>query len=133
MTDEGAEAVAREIVARLEQAWNAGDGAAFGAPFTADADFVDIRGDHHRGRDAIAHGHQAIFDSIYKGSTIHYEVTQTRELIGGVLLAHGTGRFQAPAGPLAGEHRATQSLVLVRGEEGWEIASFHNTLVAARR
>ena len=36
--------IAETIVKRLEDAWNAGDGAAFGAPFAPDADFVDIRG-----------------------------------------------------------------------------------------
>jgi hypothetical protein len=32
-----------KIVASLEAAWNAGDGKAFGAPFSTDADFVNIR------------------------------------------------------------------------------------------
>ena len=135
--DGGADAVAREVVARLEQAWNAGDGAAFAAPFAEDADFVDIRGEHHRGRGAIVGGHQAIFGSIYKGSTIRYRVTHARELADGVLLVHSTGDLSAPAGPMAGEHRARQSLVLARrgpaGGGGWEVASFHNTPVAPPR
>ena len=38
---EGAEGVATEIIGRLERAWNAGDGRAFGEPFAPDADFVD--------------------------------------------------------------------------------------------
>ncbi len=48
---------------------NSADGPRFGEPFIGDADFVDIRGERHRGRGAIASGHQAIFDSIYRGST----------------------------------------------------------------
>jgi uncharacterized protein (TIGR02246 family) len=128
-----ADAVARDVVARLEHAWNAGDGAAFGAPFAEDADFVDIRGEHHRGRGAIAGGHRAIFASVYQGSTVRYQVTQARAVADGVLLVHATGDLSAPAGPMAGEHRARQSLVLVRRGApggGWEVASFHNTLVA---
>jgi uncharacterized protein (TIGR02246 family) len=131
---EGAEGVAAELIGRLERAWNAADGRAFGEPFAPDADFVDIRGEHHRGREAIAAGHQAIFDSIYEGSTVAYEPTGARELPGGgVILAHATAVLRAPSGPLAGEHNSMLSLVLVRGADGWEIAAFHNTLVAPRR
>ncbi|MEO7273195.1 MAG: SgcJ/EcaC family oxidoreductase, partial [Vicinamibacterales bacterium] len=42
------------LVARLEAAWNAGDGEAFAAPFAPDADFVNVRAEHHQGRQAIA-------------------------------------------------------------------------------
>jgi uncharacterized protein (TIGR02246 family) len=131
---EGAEGVAAELIGRLERAWNAADGRAFGEPFAPDADFVDVRGEHHRGREAIAAGHQAIFDSIYEGSTVAYEPTGARELPGGgVILAHATAVLRVPSGPLAGEHNSMLSLVLVRGGDGWEIAAFHNTLVAPRR
>jgi uncharacterized protein (TIGR02246 family) len=129
----GAESVANEIIGRLEQAWNGADGRAFGEPFTADADFVDIRGEHHHGQEVIAAGHQAIFDSIYRDSSTNYELTQARELSDDVILAHSTGVLRAPSGPLAGEHSAVQSLVLVRAGDEWKIANFHNTLVAPQR
>jgi uncharacterized protein (TIGR02246 family) len=130
---EGAEGVAAELIGRLERAWNEADGRAFGEPFAPDADFVDIRGEHHRGREAIAAGHQAIFDSVYEGSSVGYELTGARGLSGGVILAHATAVLRAPSGPLAGEHNSMLSLVLVRGGGGWEIAAFHNTLVAPQR
>jgi uncharacterized protein (TIGR02246 family) len=130
---EGAEGVAAELVGRLKRAWNEADGRAFGEPFAPDADFVDIRGEHHRGRGAIAAGHQAIFDSIYAGSSVDYELTGARELSGDVILAHATGFLRVPSGPLAGEHNSLLSMVLVRGGDGWEIAAFHNTLVAPQR
>ena len=130
---EGAERVATELIGRLEQAWNEADGRAFGEPFSADADFVNIRGEHHRGQEAIAAGHQAIFDSIYKDSSVDYELIQARALSGDVILAHAAGVLRAPSGPLAGEHSAVQSLVLVRGGDEWKIAGFHNTVVASQQ
>jgi uncharacterized protein (TIGR02246 family) len=130
---EGAEGVAAELVGRLERAWNEADGQAFGQPFTPDADFVDIRGEHHRGQEAIAAGHQAIFDSIYKGSSTDYELTGARELSSDVILAHATAVLRAPSGPLAGEHTSVLSLALVRGGNGWKIAGLHNTLVAPQQ
>src|ERR1700761_2750851 len=87
----GAAAVAETIMQRLELAWNRADGAAFGDPFSADADFVAIRGDLHTGRKAIAAGHQQIFDTIYAGSTVRYDVLQARELDGQVIVAHIRG------------------------------------------
>src|SRR5687768_11283512 len=122
--------IARPLIAQLEAAWNAADGAAFSAPFTADADFVAIRGDYHRTREMIAHGHQAIFDTIYKGSTVRYELLQARMLADAVIVAHARSNLQAPAGPLAGQHSAIATLVLTREGESWRIAAFHNTQVA---
>ncbi len=124
-------AIAQDVVRELEEAWNAGDGAAFGAPFAADADFVAIRGDRHAGVPAIAGGHQAILDSIYRGSTVRYEVVGARELPGGVVLAQVDATLDAPAGPLAGTSRSAATLVLVPTETGHRITAFHNTLVTS--
>jgi uncharacterized protein (TIGR02246 family) len=123
--------IAGGVLSRLESAWNAADGEAFGKPFAEDADFVDIRGEHHRGRGAIAGGHQALFDSVYKGSRIRYAVMQARSLVGGLLLVHGSATLNVPSGPLAGESRSTVSLVLLPAGNDKQIASFHNTLVQA--
>ena len=128
-----AENVANELIGRLERAWNGADGRAFGEPFSANADFVDIRGEHHRGQEAIAAGHQAIFDSVYEGSSTNYELIQARELSDDVILVHAMAVLGVPSGPLAGEHSAVQSLVLVREGNKWKISGFHNTLVAPQR
>lgn len=68
------------IVRRLESAWNGMDGSAFAAPFATEADFVNIRGEHFRGRRAIAAGHAALFQGIYAGSTNHLTVEGARLL-----------------------------------------------------
>ena len=130
---EGPEGVAAELIGRLERAWNEADGQAFGEPFAPDADFVAIRGEQLHGREAIATSHQGIFDSIYKDSSTDFELTGARELSDDVILAHAAAVLRAPSGPLAGEHTAVQTLVLVRGGAGWEIAAFHNTLRAPQR
>jgi uncharacterized protein (TIGR02246 family) len=119
------------IVEQLEVAWNAMDGAAFAAPFAGDADFVTIRGEHFRGREAIAAGHAAIFRTIYAGSTVRFAIEGARLLRPDVALVHVRAMLHAPAGPLAGQHRACFSLVLTKEPGGWEIAAFHNTLEAA--
>lgn len=123
-------AVAEAIVGRLERAWNSANGVAFSEPFSADADFVAIRGDLHTGRDAIAEGHEQILHTIYAGSTVRYQVLQARELDDSVILAHVRCTIDAPSGPLAGEHASTSTVVLVKRDDQYEIAAFHNTLIS---
>ena len=124
-----ADQIVANVVNELEKAWNAADGVAFARPFAGDADFVNIRGEHHRTREAIAKGHQAIFNSVYKGSVVRMQVAAVRTLAPTVLLAHVKSTLKVPTGPLAGEHQALFSLVLVRDQDNWPIAAFHNTLV----
>jgi uncharacterized protein (TIGR02246 family) len=121
-----------KIASDLEQAWNAGDGEAFARPFAEDADFVNIRGQHFRTRPIIAAGHQTIFDTIYQGSVVRYEPAGVRPLSSSVLIGQIRGKLRAPSGPLAGEHDALATLVLVDDGDGWRIAVFHNTLVAGK-
>jgi uncharacterized protein (TIGR02246 family) len=124
-------AALEKIVRQLEAAWNAMDGSAFAVPFAADADFVNIRGEHFRGQAAVAAGHVALFQSIYAGSTIHCTLEAARLLRPEVALVRVHSMMDAPHGPLSGRHGARFSMVLMKESGGWEIAAFHNTLEAA--
>jgi uncharacterized protein (TIGR02246 family) len=114
---------------RIERAWNRADGAAFGAAFAGEADFVDMRGAHHRGDATIGHGHQAIFDSVYAGSTVGFRVDVARETAPGCILAVATSPLDAPSGPLQGVHHSRIMAVITEQGDGWAIAAFQNTLV----
>lgn len=124
---ESVERIAGEIVGKLERAWNDGDGNAWGALFSEDADFVTVRGDYFRTRRAIAEGHQAIFNTIYKDSVNQYELLRARPLGDGLILAHARAKLSVPGGPMAGEYQALSSMVLARASAGWLVTSFHNT------
>jgi uncharacterized protein (TIGR02246 family) len=126
------DAIASAIASRLMAAWNAADHDAFAAEFTDDADFVNVRGDHHRGRATIGQGHAGIWSTIYAGSTVDYSVAQVRQLAPDVMLVHMKALLQVPAGPLAGQIEAIPSMVVVRDGGEWRIAAFHNTQKASR-
>lgn len=121
--------IAAAIVKPLQDGWNTANGNAFAAPFAEDADFVAIRGDYHKGKNVIAKGHDGIFASIYKGSTLQYDVIAARHVSDDVILAHVKSTLNAPSGPLAGIQNSIASLVLVKEGAKWLITSFHNTLV----
>jgi uncharacterized protein (TIGR02246 family) len=113
-----------EVIAELTRAWNAGDGSAWAASFAQDADFVDVVGRAHHGREVIAAEHQKIFDTIYRGSRLEIRQVDSRPLGDGVLLVHTASTLRVPDGPRAGEWHAVQTKIFQNGQ----ILAFHNTL-----
>src|ERR1700744_358401 len=70
----------RDLVAKLEAAWNAGDSVAWAGLFAEDTDFIHILGVHYTGRAAVQTGHRMIWDTIYKGSKVSYAIEKIRPL-----------------------------------------------------
>ena len=124
-------AIASARFGHMERAWNAADGAASGEAFADATEFVNIRGEHFRGDgNLIGSAHQAIFDTIYLGSTITYVVDVARVVAPGCIVAVVTSTLSAPTGPLQGEHQSRITAVLTDQEGDWPIVAFQNTLVA---
>jgi uncharacterized protein (TIGR02246 family) len=120
------EAVIARVLEELQAAWNSGDGVRLAAVFADDATMIDVRGRVVRGRDAIGAEHQALFDTIFSGSTFRIELLDTRTLGDGLVLAHTRSVVQIPSGPRAGENRGIQTQLIRDGE----ILAFQNTLCA---
>jgi uncharacterized protein (TIGR02246 family) len=126
------DAVALEsILAEMEQAWNAGDGARFAAPFAADGVQVNIFGVTLNGREEIAARHESIFKSIFRGSRNTLRIVASRYVDDNILLARMSSLVEVPQGPLRGELKTLASLLFRRTDAGWELMSFHNTRIAA--
>ena len=83
----------RAIHRRMIDAWNAGDGAAFAAPFTDGADFVVWDGTHLKERQQIASFTQRIFDTVVKGSRLEGEVEFVRFLSPVLAVMHSVVRM----------------------------------------
>lgn len=124
------EAAIRKIVTSLEEAWNAGSGKDFAAPFDEDADYVVINGTHIKGRKEIAAGHQRIFDTVYKNSRQSPTVQSIRFLSDTIALAHVEWKLKLAD---AHEGKAMNSLVLTKKNGRWGITAFHNTRIDAGR
>ena len=123
-------AIAEPILEQLEQAWNAGDGMGFAGPFADDAGFVEIRGGHHHGAVAVGRGHEAIFTTIYAGSTVDLELEMARTVAPGCVVALVRSTLDAPSGPMQGVNQARMTMVIVEEDDRWAVTGFHNTLVA---
>lgn len=120
---------AQALAAQLQDAWNAGDGAAFAAPFAEDADFVTVAGMHAHGRQEIADNHDRIFSTVYKGSRVSMRLAQLRELPGGLTLMHLAPTLEVPEGPMAGTMNALMTIVIDGSGAAPQIVALHNTIV----
>jgi uncharacterized protein (TIGR02246 family) len=113
-------------------AWAAGDGAAFAATFTDDADFVSVIGEFIRGRAELATVMQEGFDGFMKGTrmaepdtiTIRFPVPDTA-----VLCAVGD-RPMPPGQSAPPESRSVQTRVAVRTAGAWLFTTFQNTRIS---
>ena len=119
------ETVMRESVTLLETGWNTKSGALFAKPFAEDADYVIINGGYIKGRAAIEAGHQRIFDTIYKDTTLSLTVKQIRFLRPDVAVVHVTGQRVGPTKDVVNDAMIT--LVMTKEKGGWVIAAFQNT------
>jgi uncharacterized protein (TIGR02246 family) len=120
----------RALHRRVLDAWGAGDGEAFAAPFSDDALFIGFDGSVMRGREQIASTHQEVFDRWMKGTRLVEERTEVRFVAGGVAIVHTVGgtlmRGKSEPTP---ERDSIQTLVAVRDAGGWSFVSFQNTRI----
>jgi uncharacterized protein (TIGR02246 family) len=124
----------RELFQQILDGWNQGNGQAFAAPFTDDADFIVWNGRYLKGREAIAVGHQQIFETFYRGSRLEGSINSIRFLSDDIALLHLHGRPQMPGQALpAPEQYSIQTLIGVRQTDGWRFTAFQNTLIQQER
>lgn len=119
---------AERVAAALESAWNDADGAAWGAKFTVDADFIGFKGRRATTRAVIAEGHQGLFDAECADRTMRFEVVQARKIARDVILAHMLQHLSRGIGHEEDMESAIGTVLLVRAEGSYRIAAYHNTL-----
>jgi uncharacterized protein (TIGR02246 family) len=108
----------RAIHLRMIDAWNAGDGAAFAAPFTDDADFIAFEGTHLKGREEITLFHQRIFATVVKGSRLEGEVKFVRLLSPVLAVMHSVVRVTLGGQTEATPSRDSMQLTVVTKRDG---------------
>lgn len=126
------ETAIRAHVEQLMKGWNAKSGSEFAKPFAEDADYVVINGMQLKGRTAIDQSHQAIFDTVYKNTTLTLAVNAIRFLRSDVAIVHISGGLKLPEGESSRTTSAKATLVMTKANGKWEIAAFQNTGVQER-
>lgn len=125
MNDTQTTAEIRQLLERLALSWNAGDAAAYGEDFTADASYVTFVGTVYRGRTDLVAGHAALFGKFLKDSKMFSELVELRTYGDRTAIAVTRGDVgkKRPA-----RLSKVQTFTLVREDDGqWRVAAFHNT------
>ena len=134
-TDRSADEKAlHDLFQKTRDGWNRGDGQAYAASFTEDADYIVWNGIFLKGRQAIAASHQQLFETRFRGSRLEGFIKHIRFLSDDIALVHLHGRPQIPGQEVpAPEQYSIQTLVGIRQADGWRFTSFQNTLIQQGR
>lgn len=135
--DAAADAGIRQLLDTLTAAWNAADAKAFGAHYRADGTFTNVNGTFFVGRDEFEQRHTEIFQGVFKGTTLTLtprNVSLIRPDVAILDLKVGVHGVQRPLPGLQigsdGVLQTSLQLVLVKENDGWWIASYHNVWLA---
>jgi uncharacterized protein (TIGR02246 family) len=127
------EAAIRKVILEMTYGFNAHDGKAAARMYTPDARFVSVRGDMMNGQPAIERGLSSILTSRAKNATQRTLDVTVRFIRPEVALANVTNELSglvAPDGQGLPSQRELSLRVFVKDTGVWQVAAFHNTMVA---
>jgi uncharacterized protein (TIGR02246 family) len=126
------------LAAALDDAWARGDAGAYASRFANDGTFTNFLGMFYQGRDAFRERHDAVFKTVFKGTTLTLRVATLRFIRPDVAIADTDAELRGlkavPSGltALAGIVRTKLLMVLVKEHGDWWISAYHNVAVAPR-
>jgi uncharacterized protein (TIGR02246 family) len=124
---------ARRLVDAFADAWNRHDMQAMHELDTDDVEWVNVVGQHWRGKDTVRRGHTAIHKGMEAKTRMSVESTSLHPLTPDVVVVVATLHFfRTPEDPLYsgnGDTKTRGSFTMVRRNGVWKIAQFQNTPV----
>lgn len=116
----------KDLFTRLCATWTSGDAAGYGDCFTEDADYVSFDGAHAVGRRPMVAAHDRLFRGVLTGSALVGEVLSIRYVAPDVALLYANGSVLMPwRSRLPKRRQSIQTMVAVRGPEGWRFTANH--------
>jgi uncharacterized protein (TIGR02246 family) len=123
------EAMVKQLLDELVDAWNRGDTGAYGARFLDDATFTNVNGMFHEGREQFDQRHEEIFRGPLKATTITLTPRKLRFIRQDIaILDTDCGVFGAVVQPPGVQTGAGGAL-----RTSWWIAAYHNVWQATVR
>ena len=123
-------------MASLDDAWARGDAGAFANRFAADGTFTNVLGMFFQGRDEFRERHDAVFKTVFKGTTLALRIATLRFIRPDVAIADLDAELRGctnPPGGLAAMPddtiRTKLLMVLVKEHGDWWISAYHNVAV----
>ena len=130
------EAAIRKIIVEMTEGFNSHDGKAASRMYAQDARLVTVRGDVMNGRAEIEKGLNAIFATRAKNATHSTKDVTIKLIKPDVAFAYVTNELSGlitPDGQSLPAHQELSLRVFVRDGGIWQVAAFHNTMIAPVR
>jgi uncharacterized protein (TIGR02246 family) len=127
------EAAIRKVIVDMTDGFNHHDGKAAARMYTQDARFVSVRGDVMNGQAGIEKGLASILTARAKNATQRTIDVTIRFIRPDVALANVTNELSglvAPDGHALPAHQELSLRVFVKDAGMWQVAAFHNTMIA---
>src|SRR5882757_9022239 len=131
----------KKILQDEEIAWNAGDAESYSRHFAADGTFTNVLGMYYTGHDVFVERHAAIFKTVFRGTTLQYDIVSVKFVRADVAIVETLARVSgfSASGPPPGTHAGAEGRlctrllqVMVRDSGEWRIVSCHNVDVKPR-
>jgi uncharacterized protein (TIGR02246 family) len=118
----------RDIVAHMENGWNASNGKVFSTGFAPRHDYVVWSGIYlpNLTQDSNAMAHQQLFNNVYPHTDVELKVDKIRYLRDDIATAIILGATYDEGTPVPPQPKVIITLVLEKTNAEWQIVSFHN-------
>jgi uncharacterized protein (TIGR02246 family) len=126
------EAAVLALVSAFADTWNGHDMDAMHALDSDDVEWVNITGNHWRGRADVQRGHANIHRTIFASTGMSVETMSARSIASDVAVVVATmhfGPIVTPTGDEIADQKTRGSFTMVKRDAHWRIVHFHNTNV----
>ena len=128
------ESAVRAVVSEFASTWNHHDMLGMHELDLDDVEWINITGNHWRGKAAVYKGHDSLHRTIFAKTKMSVDSAVVRVIAPDVAVAVATMTFGpviTPTGQEIAEIKTRGSFTLVKRGGTWRIAHFHNTTVDA--
>jgi uncharacterized protein (TIGR02246 family) len=132
-SDRESEAAIRKVIVEMTDGFNSHDGNAASRMYAPNARLVTVRGEVMEGQAAIEKGLASIFATRAKNATHRTIDVAIRMIKPDIALAYVTNELSglvAPDGRSLPAHQELSLRVFVKDGGTWQVAAFHNTMIA---
>lgn len=118
----------RQVMQTISEGWTNGSGEQYASVFADDHDFIVWTGYYLKNinRQKNAASHQAIFDTFYKGTQMHYVIDKIKFIREDVALVHVLGALSLKTESRPKDPQVLWTSLLEKTNGSWKIISFHN-------
>lgn len=122
----------RRVVNEFADAWNRHDMKAMHDLDVDDVEWVNVVGQHWRGKDTVRRGHTAIHKGMDAAVTMSVESTGIHSIAQNVAVVVSTLHFNASSDPRfqwVGATKTRGTFIMVKRDGMWKVAQFQNTVI----